>query len=142
MRAMIGAGGHDDADAAALFVRAQVSWLRRGLERADDCTAVAMVLAVHDAAHREWLELLPRLDGPARAAADELYAFCGRVAGTLQRGPDPRLPAATSAAVRALHAERLTGLARATEMGIMGIAGACEDDGLASAQVLAPPVAG
>jgi hypothetical protein len=107
-------------------------------------TAVALVLTVHDTAHRGWLELLPRLDGPARAATEDLYAFCGRVACTLQRGPHPRLPAATSADVRALLAEHLTTLSCAAETAVLRRFAVVDPAHVAesSASVLALPTAG
>jgi hypothetical protein len=93
MGVLIGTGGGPDAEAAALFVRAQVSWLRRGLDRAEDPTAVALVLTVHDTAHRGWLELLPRLDGPARASCTpSAAAWPAPCSGALTPGFPPRRP--------------------------------------------------
>lgn len=103
-----------DRDAAELFVRAQSSWLRQGLARACDPAAVGIVLAAHDASHESWLSLISaveqRAPGDAARALSTLYAFHGRVAGTLERGPDNRLSAAVAAGVRRLLEERLAEL--------------------------------
>lgn len=111
-----GSGGHDalDPGAAELFLRAQASWLHLGLDRACDATAVDMVLTSHDEAHPSWLALIAVVqDTLGTAPADALavlYAFHGRIAGVLYRGPDPRLSPAVSGCVRSLLADRLTEL--------------------------------
>lgn len=103
-----------DRETAVLFLRCQTSSLRRGLDRACDKTAVAMVLASHDTGHASWLALIAAVDeaiGPESAdTLAALYAFHGRIAGVLCRGPDPRLSATVSECVRSLLADRLTEL--------------------------------
>lgn len=103
-----------DREAAALFLRSQTSWLRQGLDRACDKTAVAMVLASHDTGHASWLALIAAVGdviGPESAdTLAALYAFHGRIAGVLCRGPDPRLSPTVAACVRSLLADRLTEL--------------------------------
>lgn len=103
-----------DREAATLFLRSQSSWLRQGLDRACDEVAVGIVLASHDTAHASWVALIAAVGdavGPASAdALAALYAFHGRVAGVLHRGPDPRLSADVAACVRSLLADRLVEL--------------------------------
>lgn len=103
-----------DRQAAALFLQSQASWLRQGLERAGDATAVGMVLASHDTSHASWVALIAAVgDAVGTEAADTLaalYAFCGRVAGVLCRGPDPRLSPTVAACVRSQLTDRLTEL--------------------------------
>lgn len=103
-----------DREAAELFLRAQASWLHKGLDRACDATAVGMVLNAHDAAHPSWLALIAAVQdtsgaAPAQALA-ALYTLHGRIAGVLCRGPDPRLSHAISGCVRSLLSDRLTEL--------------------------------
>lgn len=81
-----------DRGAAELFVRAQSSWLSRGLTRARDPVAARLVLTVHDRAHESWLALIAAAnrelppDAATRLAA--LYTFHGHVAGVLEQFVD------------------------------------------------------
>lgn len=100
-----------DVVSASLFLRAQSSWLCRGLERAADPTATGIVLGAHDASHESWLDLIAtvqrcRGDEPAQQIA-ALYGFHGRVVGSLERGLDRSLDPGVAASVRELLGERL-----------------------------------
>lgn len=112
-----------DREAAEVFLRAQTSWLHMGLTWACDATAVGMVLASHDDAHPSWLALIAAAQDTLGAAAGQaladLYAFHGRVAGVLHRGPDPRLSPAISGSVRSLLSDRL---ARLTDAAVAAVA--------------------
>ncbi|HVM13338.1 MAG TPA: hypothetical protein VM287_03310 [Egibacteraceae bacterium] len=103
-----------DREAAELFLRAQTSWLDMGLAWACDATAVGIVLTSHDDAHPSWLALIAvahdTLGAAAGQALADLYAFQGRVAGVLHRGPDPRLSPTISGGVRSLLSDRLAQL--------------------------------
>lgn len=103
-----------DRQAAALFLRCQTSRLRQGLDRTSDETTVRMVLASHDTSHASWVALIAAVgDAVGAESADTiaaLYAFSGRVAGVLCRGPDPRLSPAVTACVRSQLAARLSDL--------------------------------
>lgn len=101
--------------AAATFLRQQATWLHRGLQNACDHDAVGEVLAAHDTFHRMWIELIAAVNRTcgedAARTLSALYAFHGHIAGTLERGPDPRLDTGTCAQVRALldgHLVQLT----------------------------------
>lgn len=103
-----------DGDAAERFLRSQCSWLQKGLHQACDPPEVTRVLSAHDTCHHSWLGLIAAVnealgDVPARILAT-LYAFHGRVAGSLERGPDPLLSEEVCADVRALLECRLTTL--------------------------------
>jgi hypothetical protein len=110
-------GGHGiDLDTAELFLRAQASWLRQGLARADDPAAVAIVLRRHDDAHQSWLGLIALADRnhpDVGALIQTLYGFHGRVAGTLHRGGDAWLCERVTRDVRAFLARRLDELTHA-----------------------------
>lgn len=103
-----------DRQAAELFLRSQTSWLRQGLDRACDEAAVRVVLASHDTSHASWLALIAAVSDTVGAESADtlaaLYAYCGRVAGALCRGPDPRLSPTVAACVRSQLAIRLTEL--------------------------------
>lgn len=92
--------------AAAAFLRQQALWLHRGLQNACDHAAVGEVLTAHDTFHRVWIELIAAVNQAcgedAARTLSALYAFHGHIAGTLERGPDPRLDSGTCAEVRAL----------------------------------------
>lgn len=110
-------GGDMDTEAVGLFLRGQCSCLQRGLERAEDETAVAIVLRSHEACHGAWLSLIAALERPSPAAAAlvaNLYNFHGRVVGSLERGPDLRLDAGLRADVRRLLGDRLATLTEET----------------------------
>lgn len=90
-------GGDLDLGAAEMFVRAQGSWLARGLARAHDPVAVRLVLSVHDSSHASWLALIAAADRclgqAAMSGLAALYALHGRVAGVLEQLVDDRLAA-------------------------------------------------
>lgn len=100
-----------DRAAAELFLRAQCAWLRQGLARADDPTAVRLVLAAHDTTHPSWIALIGQVRavlGPDAAdSVGALYALHGQVAGTLVRGSNPLLDPSVTAAVRGFLHGRL-----------------------------------
>jgi hypothetical protein len=107
----------DDAaahnDAIALFLRTQASWLAHGLARADDPTAVGIVLGRHDVSHERWLGVIAYLDRVDQTVAEQLatlYAFHGRIVGCLERGPDPRLGADVHQEVRRMLSRRLAAM--------------------------------
>lgn len=101
-----------DVALATLFLRAQASWLQRGLAHAeDDCTR-RLVLAGHDQSHESWVSLV---NAVSRTVGDDvaddvgsLYALHGRVAGCLARpGASGLLSPAVAAAARALVGQQL-----------------------------------
>lgn len=99
-----------DIDTATLFLRAQASWLRQGLERSADPAAVGIVLGSHDASHESWLALIglvERLDADVAEALSTLYGYHGRVVGSLERGFDTRLDADVLCEVRRMLSDRL-----------------------------------
>lgn len=101
-----------DVEAATLFLRAQASWLCRGLtQAADDPIAVRIVLGAHDATHGRWLSLIARVQRSFGSAVAEqlsrVYAFHGRVAGSLERGVDPLLEPDLAEQIRRVLAEHL-----------------------------------
>lgn len=106
-----------DAEVATLFLRAQASWLCRGLRRAGDPIAVRLVLGSHDACHGRWLTLIDHAGQSLRPdiahQLAELYAYHGRVAGSLERGVDGRLDPEVADNVRALLAAQLSRLTEA-----------------------------
>lgn len=112
-------GGHPalDRDAAVRFLAAQCAWVRQGLAQACDPAAVSRVLSDHDTSHQAWLALIAGLHAAAGEEAARpaltLYAFLGRVAGCLERGPDPLLSAEVCADVRGLLEARLEHLTEA-----------------------------
>lgn len=116
-----------DCDAAEAFLRSQCAWLREGLQHACEPPEVARVLSRHDTCHHSWLALIAAVgdalgEMPARTVAT-LYAFHGRVAGSLERGPDPLLSGAVCAEVRALLEAQLTEL---TDAAIAAVNRLCE----------------
>lgn len=104
---------HLDAPRAALFLRAQASWLQQGLDRVDDPAAIGIVLGTHDASHESWCALICALEQTAPDLAADvsgLYAYHGRIVGSLERGLDRRLEPSVRAQVHAMLAKRLTEL--------------------------------
>jgi hypothetical protein len=103
-----------DRTAAATFLRAQASWLRRGLRLVGDAVEVGLVLGTHDASHESWVDLIAAVERAlgeeAAQKLSQLYAFHGRVAGSLDRGMDLRLDEGVRAQVRRMLADRLTEL--------------------------------
>lgn len=99
------------AGRANTFVRAQSQWLARGLANSADRVAVDIVLGAHDRSHERWVVLIHQVDndlGPE--AANEvalLYAFLGRIAGSLAQGATELLCPEIAADVRDLLAQRL-----------------------------------
>jgi hypothetical protein len=117
-----------DAEAAAVFVQAQATWLCRGLERADDPAAVRLVLSRQEAGHEPWLALIAaaqRRDADLGRRIAGLYAFHGRVAGSLERGTDLRLDPHVFARLRSLLCHGLRRLTDETVsvLGNLGAAG-------------------
>jgi hypothetical protein len=112
-----GGSGNLDTDAAVLFMRAQAAWLHKGLQHAEDPTAVGIVLGAHDTSHESWLGLIAAVHRSLGAAAasevSRLYGFCGRVVGCLERGPQHRLEPDVTTQVHRLLANRLTSLTEA-----------------------------
>jgi hypothetical protein len=109
-----------DPRAAEAFLREQAECLGAGLGAADDPLAVRAVLRSHDGGHERWLSLIAAVSSLDSAAGDTLaalYAFHGRVAGSLERrrcardgGRDPlgallaaRLEVCTTAGVAAMR---------------------------------------
>lgn len=123
-----------DREAAARFLRQQCTGLSGGLARACVPWAAARVLAAHDASHPQWLALIAALqtvgDTSAAGLVSTLYAFHGRVAGCLERGPDPRLSTAVCADVRALLGSRLQELTERAIDAVTSSVGAQQESGL------------
>ena len=112
-----------DRRRAVRFVRTQSWWLERGLTRAEDATAVGIVLGTHDASHEAWLALIAALeaDGDTGAGAvAALYEFHGRVVGFLERGLDQRLDPGVRSGLRSLLKTRLAQLTAAAAEGLEG----------------------
>lgn len=105
------------ATRATTFLRAQSQWLQRGLARGDDAVAVSIVLNAHDRSHDRWVNLIDLVSRTLTAdAAQEvgaLYAYFGRVAGSLERETMNLLPADVAATARQLLAQRLADLTEA-----------------------------
>jgi hypothetical protein len=111
-----GSGRAVDRARATLFLRAQSTWLGRGLERAGDPTAVGIVLGAHDTSHESWLALIAALHGAgcrAAPAVAALYGFHGRIAGVLQHGTDATLGPVVQAELHAVLGARLRELTEA-----------------------------
>lgn len=107
-----------DRDAAALFLRAQASWLRRGLRLADNPVEVGIVLGTHDGSHESWVELIAAVErgvgAQAAATVATLYGLHGRVVGSLERRMDLRLDPDVQAQVRRMLSDRLTEMTEQT----------------------------
>jgi hypothetical protein len=102
-----------DDHAVCIFLRTQASWLLHGLEHADDLPTVRIVLGRHDANHERWLDVIAHRDRSDSETAEQLatlYALQGRIAGCLERGPDPRLGPDIHREVRRMLCERLTAM--------------------------------
>lgn len=93
------------------FLRAQAQWLCRGLSHSSDRVAVDIVLGAHDRSHDRWLGLIHHVSELlSDDVADEiaiLYAYMGRIAGSLHNGATERLCPQVARSVRELLAERL-----------------------------------
>lgn len=122
-----------DRDAAAGFLRQQCTGLSDGLAQACVPWAATRVLATHDASHPQWLALIAALqavgDTSTAGLVSTVYAFHGRVAGCLERGPDPRLSEGICADVRALLASRLHELTERAVDAVTASVGADQEHG-------------
>lgn len=110
-----------DATAAAIvatrattFLRAQSQWLQRGLLHGDDGVAVRIVLDAHDRSHDRWVGLIDlvsrSLGGDAAGDVASLYAYFGRVAGSLEGESMSLLSSEVAASARQLLSQRLADL--------------------------------
>ena len=99
------------ATRAITFLRAQAQWLQRGLLHGDDRVAVDIVLSAHDRSHERWVATIrtatAALGDEAEASIATVYAYAGRIAGSLDRGATDLLDPQTARNVRELLAERL-----------------------------------
>lgn len=99
------------ATRATTFLRAQAQWLGRGLRHAGDRVAVDIVIGAHDRSHDRWVGIIRLVDAAlGNAAANEIatvYAYVGRVAGSLERGATDLLDAAVAEQVRTYLEQRL-----------------------------------
>lgn len=123
-----------DREAAARFLRQQCTGLSAGLAQACVPWAAARVLATQDASHPQWLALIAALqavgDTSAAGLVSTVYAFHGRVAGSLERGPDPRLSEGVCADVRALLASHLHELTERAVDAVTSSVGVGQEPGL------------
>lgn len=96
------------------FLRGQAQWLQRGLLNSSDRVVVDLVLSAHDRSHERWVVLIGQIGDTLgeQAAADvaSVYAYFGRVAGSLDAGTMETLCPNVAAQARHLLAERLTDL--------------------------------
>lgn len=84
------AGSPFDLETASSFLREQADCLAAGLEHGDDPLAVRAVLRSHDGSHDMWLRVIAAVtsrDAESGNVLGGLYAFHGRVAGSLERAP-------------------------------------------------------
>ncbi|MDP9405817.1 MAG: hypothetical protein M3O86_04330 [Actinomycetota bacterium] len=92
--------------------------MRRGLDRASDPVAVALVLGAHDRSHERWLRLVATVTRGCGDAAGQrvaaLYGFHGQVAGSLERRACELLDPPVAREVRRMIAGRLDDLTEAT----------------------------
>lgn len=111
-------------DGVAEFLRAQERWLVRGLDRMDDPACTGIVLARLDDSHPAWIGVIGLLHAcdPATAQlACELYGLHGRIAGTLEHGFGPLLPAQVRQQLRCLLAAHLRARTEAVTDAVAGI---------------------
>jgi hypothetical protein len=105
------------ATRATTFLRAQAQWLLRGLDHGDDAVAVGVVLDAHDRSHDRWVGLIDvvtkSLGSPAAGDVASLYAYFGRVAGSLEGKGLELLSPDVAVSARQLMAQRLTDLTEA-----------------------------
>lgn len=105
------------ATRATTFLRAQSQWLQRGLVHGDDSVAVSIVLSAHDRSHDRWVNLIDlvtrTLGEDAAQQVATLYAYFGRVAGSLERESMNLLSPDVAASARKLLAHRLSDLTEA-----------------------------
>ena len=106
------------ATRATTFLRAQSQWLQRGLLHGDDSIAVDIVLGAHDRSHDRWVALIDlvsrSLDAEAAQQVATLYAYFGRVAGSLEGEAMNLLSPDVAAHARQLQAQRLADLTEVT----------------------------
>ena len=102
------------ATRATTFLRAQAQWLQRGLTHADDAVAVGIVLGSHDRSHDRWVGVIDLVGRTLGTEVGQhvatLYAYFGRVAGSLERGTMDLLSPEVAASARQLLGHRLTDL--------------------------------
>ena len=100
------------ATRATTFLRGQAQWLERGLNSGNDAIAVGIVMGAHDRSHERWVATIRHVaavlgDDAANAVA-AVYAYVGRVAGSLERGAMNVLDESIATQVRQYLADRLT----------------------------------
>ena len=100
------------ATRATTFMRTQAQWLHRGLQHADCNVALGIVLAAHDRAHERWVAQIhaveQTLGEDAAHQVATVYAYVGRIAGSLEAGTMQLLTEDLATHARQLLAERLT----------------------------------
>lgn len=100
------------ATRATTFMRAQVMWLRRGLDHASDPIALGIVLDAHDRSHDRWVEQIraveEALGEEAAKQVGTAYAYVGRVAASLERGTMDLLDPDIACSARQLLGDRLS----------------------------------
>ncbi len=99
------------ATRATTFLRAQAQWLERGLRHADDRVAVDIVIGAHDRSHDRWVGIIrlvaAALGDDAADAVSSVYAYVGRIVGSLECGATDLLDDDVAAQVRGYLATRL-----------------------------------
>ena len=77
------------ATRATTFMRAQASWLQRGLSCGDDRFVVDMVIATHDRSHDRWVRVFnhvtTHLGDEAGQHVAAVYRCIGRTVGSLEQ---------------------------------------------------------
>lgn len=100
------------ATRATTFLRGQAQWLERGLHSGHDRIAVDVVMGAHDRSHDRWVATIRHVAGTlgddAANAVAAVYAYVGRIAGSLERGAMDLLDETVATQVRQYLAERLT----------------------------------
>ena len=99
------------ATRATTFLRGQAQWLERGLRSGNDRIAVGIVMGAHDRSHDRWVATIRHVAGTlgddAANAVAAVYAYVGRIAGSLERGSMDLLDESVASQVRQHLAERL-----------------------------------
>ena len=105
------------ATRATKFLRGQAQWLERGLRCGNDRIAVGIVMGAHDRSHDRWVATIRHVAGvlgdDAANALASVYAYVGRVAGSLERGAMELLDESVAEQVRQHLAERLSDVTEA-----------------------------
>lgn len=105
------------ATRATTFLRAQAQWLQRGLLNGQDRVAVDIVLGAHDRSHDRWVATIRLVDAAlGDDAANQIaavYAYMGRIAGSLDHGAADLLDCKLAVQVREFLAERLVDVTEA-----------------------------